>query len=142
MKLNLIPPFILLIPLAFSFISCDSGYADNSRLSYEEAKYTIEQEEKMYPASFLHVDGTSRKNFIGEWVLEGKISNTATVAKYKDVILNVSYYSKTETHLGTEKQILYDFFNPGTKVKFKIKSFGYKGAKSIKVDIVDATAIN
>lgn len=111
-------------------------------MSYEEARLTLEQQEIMYPTSFLTAEGTYRKNFIGEWVVEGTVSSTATVAKYKDVVLTISYYSKTETLLSTEQQTIYDYFTPGNKVKYKFRSYGYKGAESIGIDVSDAVATN
>ncbi|EJF08897.1 hypothetical protein O71_18186 [Pontibacter sp. BAB1700] len=140
MKIKLPINFALLLTLGLS--SCDSGYADSSSISYEEAKLSIEQQEKLYPLNFVDVDGTYRKNFIGEWVLEGKINSTATLAKYKDVVLDIKYYSKTETLIGRDREIIYDYLAPGSNVKFKIKTFGPKGAKSVGIDIADAATAN
>lgn len=136
MKIKLSINIILFFSI--SLISCDSGYADSSTLTYEEAKLTIEQNEKLYPLNFLDVDGTYRKNFIGEWVLEGKINSKATLAKYKDVVLDIRYYSKTETLLGNDRKVIYDYLAPGSNIKFKIKTFGPKGAQTVGINVADA----
>ncbi|MEJ8802130.1 hypothetical protein [Pontibacter sp. H249] len=141
MKTKLLLFFALSSVLAGSLTGCDPGYS-NSHTSYEEAKLTLEQQEQMYPTNFLTADGTYRRNLIGEWVIEGTVGSTATIAKYKDVVLTISYYSKTQTLLGTEQQTIYDYFSPGNKVKYKFKSFGFKGAKSIGIDVLGAAATN
>ena len=121
--------------LALGIISCTSGSSEN----YQDTKMSLEEQERQNPTSCLSVDGTYRKNLIGEWVIEGEISNTATLATYKDVVLEINYYSKTKTHLGTEKEAIYEYFPAGQAKKFKIKSFGYKGASAIGLNIINAS---
>ena len=123
-------------------ISCDSGSSLNydTSPSYEQTKMSLEDTELQNPTSFLSSDGTYRKNLMGEWVLEGKISNSATIATYKDVVLTVRFYSKTKTLLGTERQPVYDYFPAGKSKRFKIKTYGYKGTNTIGWEVTDATA--
>ncbi|KAA9338961.1 hypothetical protein [Adhaeribacter soli] len=140
MKLNFQFIYISII-LIFGFSACDSGHAGAGQ-SYEEAQLTIEQTEKVYPKQFIHSDGSFRKNLVGKWVIEGSIKSSATVATYKDVVLDVTYYSKTNSLIGSEQHTLYEYLTPRQTVKFKFKSFGYKGAESIGLGIADASPIN
>lgn len=130
----------VLAVLTFGLTSCESGYGTGS--SYQETKITLEEKENRNPTSFLSTDGTYRENLLGEWVLEGSISNTATIATYKDVVLEIHFFSKTKTHLGTEKEVLYEYFPAGQTKNFKIKTYGYKGTNSIGWDIVSASIAN
>ncbi|MCK4664130.1 MAG: hypothetical protein KAT68_14780 [Bacteroidales bacterium] len=123
---------IVLIVLTLGLTSCNSGS------SYQETKMTLEDKEKQNPTAFLLTDGTYRINLLGEWVLEGTISNSATIATYKDVVLKVDFYSKTETHLGSERHAIYEYFSAGQTKNFKIKTFGYKGTNSISWSIESA----
>ena len=78
----------------------------------------------------------------GEWVIEGEISNSATVAVYKDVDVECSFYSKTETHLGTETHTVSEFIEPGRSSSFKIKTYASAingKPKSIGLAIVSAS---
>ena len=128
--------------LSLALTSCNSSSSGSydTGSSYQETKMTLEDKEKQNPTSFLSTDGTYRKNLLGEWVLEGTISNSATIATYKDVVLEIYYYSQTETHLGTEKESIYEYFPAGKTKNFKIKTYGYKGTKTIGWDIVSASA--
>ena len=125
---------IVLIVLTLGLTSCNSGS------SYQETKMTLEDKEKQNPTAFLSTDGTYRINLLDEWVLEGTISNSATIATYKDVVLNVAFYSKTETHLGSERHTIYEYFSAGQTKNFKIKTFGYKGTNSIGWSIESASS--
>ena len=126
--------------------NCDSRSSDyrgrSSGSSYQATKITLEEKEKRSPTSFLSSEGTYKKNFFGEWVLEGTISNSATIAKYKDVVLNVHFYSKTKTLLGTQSHTIYEYFPAGRSKSFKIKTMGYKGTKSVGWDLVRASSSN
>ena len=142
-----IPDFLSLVAvmmLACALKSCHSdsssaGYS-NSRHSYQSTKMSLEEQEKGNPLSFLSCDGTYRKNLLGEWVLEGTISSSASVAEYKDVVLEVHFYSKTNTDLGTEYHTVYEYFPPGKSKRFKIKTYGYKGAKKVGWNVSGASA--
>ena len=101
---------------------------------------TIEEQEMREPTSFLKSEGTYRSNLIEEWVLEGTISSSATVAKYKDVVLLVNFYSKTKTLIGTERHPIYEYINPGRSINFKIKTNGFDGTESVGWDIESAEA--
>jgi hypothetical protein len=135
---------IVLTALTLGLTNCNSGSSGNydTGSSYQETKMTLEEKEKQNPTSFLSTDGTYRKNLMSEWVLEGTISNSATIATYKDVVLEISFYSKTKTLLGTEKEAIYEFFPAGQRKTFKIKTFGYKGTNSIGWEIISAAAAN
>lgn len=147
MKRTLIKPLTIitvLTVLTLGLTNCNSGSSDNydTGSSYQETKMTLEEKEKQNPTSFLSTDGTYRKNLMGEWVLEGSISNSATIATYKDVVLEISFYSKTKTLLGTEKEAVYEYFPAGQSKSFKIKTYGYKGTSSIGWNILSASAAN
>ena len=111
-----------------------------STSSYEKTKMNLEEEEKQNPLNFLSSTGTYRRNFIGQWVLEGNILNTATVASYKDVTFKIVYYSKTKTTLGTEEKTVFEYFKPNSTSAFKIKTTGFDGTSSIGFQIISAIA--
>ena len=126
----------LLFSCLFFLLSCNSNTPSPT---YEDTKQTLLEKEKSTPTIFLEVTGTYRKNLIDQLVLEGTISNNATLATYKDVVLNITYYSKTQTELGSEKKTVFDFFKPATKKDFKIKVSGYEETESVGLDIISAT---
>jgi hypothetical protein len=145
MKIRLI--FIKLylsITILASLSNCSTDSTEDfnteSDSSYQETKLTLEEQERANPLSFLSTDGTYKKNLIGEWVLNGTIYNSASIATYKDATLEVYFYSKTNTLIGKEKHSIYEYFAPGKTKSFKIKTYGYKGTSSIGWEIINASS--
>jgi hypothetical protein len=117
-------------------------YADVNDRNYEtysDKVMTIEEIENATPANFLDAHGTYNESFWGTKInVDGKISNSATVADYKDVVVRVTYYSKTKTVLGTEDYTLYEVFPPNSVKPFKLKIENYKDVNSIGWDVISA----
>ena len=129
--------------LLFVFIiSCNSlpDPKSNSKSlnSYEKTKENLEGKEKKNPIAFLSVEGKKRKNLIGQTVIKGRITNHASVASYKDVDVELSFYSKTGTLLEKDDETVYEVFGPGATRSFKTKYFAPKGTDSIAYEIKSA----
>jgi hypothetical protein len=136
---------LLLFLSVITLLSCEQnsspsmGESDHSSTGeYQEAKGSLESQEQNNPLSFLSVTGNYRKNLGGKFVINGSVQNKATLATYKDVTLKLSYYSKTGSFLGAENKIIYEFYGPGNSRSFSVKSAGYSGAQSVKVDVTGA----
>jgi hypothetical protein len=127
-----------IVVIIFLFFNC----AGKGTPGYESLKLTIEEQEKMAPLTFLSVDGKLWENLIGQTVIEGDISSSATVAKFKDAVLKVNFYTKTGTFLGSEDFVVYEFVNPGQSVHFKIKSFGPEASEKIDIKISEAVSVD
>ena len=129
--------FLLLAVLALA--SCGGGSSYDANNDYQVAQMTVEDRERAYPLDFLSATGTYKKNIIGEWVVEGSITSTATQITYKDVVVKVDYYTKTESFLGSESFTIYEFYSPNTQREFKIKSAGYANAELIGLSVDGAS---
>jgi hypothetical protein len=75
-------------------------------------------------------------------IIKGSITNSASLAKFKDAILMVSYYSATETEIKSEDHILYDYYGPNAKKKFSIYVHAPKDMKSFNIIVKTATPVN
>jgi hypothetical protein len=82
-----------------------------------------------------------RENFSGEKVIEGTLSSNSTVSNYKDVILAITFFSKTGTELTTQRHVIYEALTPHSKVKFKIKTYAPNATEEFSVKIYSATPI-
>lgn len=130
-----------LIMLCFVFIACNSNKKDDpakDKDKYQQTKETLEQTEKKNPKRFLTVDGHDRKNLIGQRVIKGTVSNKATVASFKDVDIELSFFSKTGTLLEKDHEVVYETIAPGESTSFKTKYFAPKGTDSVAMVIVGA----
>ena len=111
--------------------------------SYEESVMTIAETEAAYPNNYLDAGGNYQENFLGDKLkIAGFIKNTATVTTYKDVVIGVTYYSKTKTELSTENYTIYEFCPPNTKIPFNLKVKNYSNVGSIGWNVVSAVVKN
>ncbi len=133
---------IAIVMLIFGIASCNSGSSDNKEIdaSYIESKSTIENQEKEKPLAFLSIDATHKKNLFGMWVIEGDVTNSATLVTYKDIEIEVNYYSKENELLGTSTEVIPDEFPASETNAFKIKITGFEKTNNIDWKIINASA--
>ncbi|MFZ1370761.1 MAG: hypothetical protein WAR78_10275 [Ferruginibacter sp.] len=135
---KIIPAFIL---LSFVFAACNPDENANDskeKDKYEQTKVSLEQTEQKNPKRFLSVVGNDRKNLIGQRVIKGTVSNSATVASYKDIDIELSFYSKTGALLEKDHEMIYETIAPGSSTNFKTKYFAPRGTDSVAMKIVAA----
>ena len=125
---------------AFLLLGCNSRSKKEAAAkdSYEKAKESLEQSEKNTPLAFLSVSSRDKHNLIGQMVIHGAISNNAKIAVYKDIELELSFYSKTRVLLEKDHETIYELIAPGKSVDFKSKYYAPTGTDSIGIRIVDA----
>lgn len=143
--ISLVVGFILLGGVILNYFASQylhnrsDNYYENSLESYEEKVMTVEEMERSQPTDFLTADGTYNNNFLGDKIkIHGTITNIATVAKYKDAIIRVTYYSQTKTDLGSDEYTIYDIFAPNSTTSFELKIQKYKNANSVGWEVIDA----
>lgn len=115
----------LLVAIPAFLVACNSGTGSDSTLtdqSYETKVLSVEEMEKADPSKFLDAEGTYNENFWGNKLkIHGDVTNNATVANYKDVVIEVTFFTKTETVLDKQRYIIYDFFPAHQTKNFEMK---------------------
>jgi len=113
---------------------------NSSEETYEEKVMKIEEMEYSQPTKFLSADATYRENFWGDKIIvKCSITNKATVATYKDVVVRITYYSKTDTEIKSKEHVIYEVFPPqSTKtVEFKINNYAH--VYSLDCEVIGAS---
>jgi len=141
--------FLIVVGL-IALIICGLFVAKNLNLSsgsssrtggnnYQEKVMSVEEIERSQPTNFLTADGKYNQNFWGDKIkVHGVITNTATIASYKDAVVKVTYYSKTNTDLGNNTYTIYDNFPPHSVTKFELTIENYKNVNSIGWNVINA----
>lgn len=141
--------FIVVVLLAISWgiytvsqnWTYDSGTYEAPAETYQEKVMTVEEIEKSQPTNFLTAGGNYNENFWGNKIkVHGTITNTASVATYKDAVVRITYYSKTKTELGTHEYTIYETFPPTSTKNFELKIETYKDVNSIGWEVISAQA--
>lgn len=123
------------------FVNCQSK-AEKEKVAvdtYEKAKESLEEREKKNPVAFISVSSKDKHNLIGQTVIKGTVNNNAKVCVYKDVELELSFFSKTGVLLEKDSEKIYEVIEPGKSANFKTKYFAPKGTDSVGLKIVGAT---
>jgi len=108
----------------------------------EEIKTEVLQTEKQNPVSYISERTSNRQNLLGQTVLEGTLTNAATVANFKDVMLKVDFFSKTNTIIATENVSIYEQINPGQTISYKKKIYVSKDVANVHITVIGATPVN
>jgi len=131
----------LFATLIFSCKSNEAKKALSEKENYELTKKNLRDREIRSPQIFLMVTGSDKHNVLGQTVIKGVISNKATVAVYKDVDLQLDFYSKTGALLETDKETVFEVIRPGQSKSFKTKYFAPKGSDSVALKVLDAKIV-
>lgn len=133
---RIIAAFLLLTLLSACTSTAERQVEEKEK--YEKAVESLEEKEKKNPLQFLSVSSSDKHNLLGQTVIKGEVSNRAKVCTYKDVQLEVSFFSKTGALLEKGNETVYDEIQPGKSSAFKFKNFAPKGSDSIAIKVLGA----
>jgi hypothetical protein len=122
------------------FTACQSK-AEKEKVasdSYEQAKESLEEREKKNPVQFISVTSKDKHNLIGQTVIKGAVHNNAKICIYKDIELELSFFSKTGVLLEKDVEKIYEVIEPGKSADFKTKYFAPKGTDSVGIKVSGA----
>ena len=115
---------------------CDTDSAE----TYQQKVQSIKQTELSQPTNFLKASGTYNQTLFGNSIkLHGIITNIANVANFKDVVIKVTFYSKTKAFLGNNNYVVHDFFPPHSEKPFELKIDKLDDTNTIEWVVVKAT---
>lgn len=133
------------IPVALAMMtlvltSCNSGdkTPEKTKDKYEQTKESLAETEKKNPELFISVSGHDKRNLIGQTVVKGTLTNNAKVSSFKDVDLELSFFSKTGALLEKDHETIYETLEPGDNKSFKTKYFAPKGTDSVALKVTGA----
>ncbi len=129
---------LLIGSILFSACNSNEKKAADEKDIYEKSMKKLEERETKNPLQFLTITSKDKHNLIGQTVIKGTINNNAKIAVYKDVLLELSFFSKTKVLLEKDKETIYELVAPGKAVDFKTKYFAPKGTDSVGIKILNA----
>lgn len=133
---------LIVVLIIGKIINSNSVSSNNNPQTYQEKVMTVAEIENSQPTQFLTADGKYIQNFLGTKLkVYGTITNTATVASYKDAKVKVTYYTKTKTEIGSNTYTIYETFAPQSTVQFELKIENYQDVSTINWDVIDAIGI-
>jgi hypothetical protein len=143
-KIIMINVFVLTF---LSIISCK----ENREKTPDELKMELQMLEENTPLQYLElVQTTIQRNKIKEaglfssakydgYLITGKVKNSATLAKFKDLKLMVEFYSQTKTIIESKSYVKYEYFKPNTTKEFTLKVYPPEAMKGFGVYVIEAS---
>lgn len=104
-------------------------------------KEEVKKKEPSNPASYLKATMSWRKKLIGGTVLEGTLHNSAPGVNFKDPVILVTWLSKTNTVIGTNRYPLDEYVGAGKTILYKLKVKAPPKIAEIKVSVETATVV-
>lgn len=112
----------------------------NNEDIYTEKHMKASEVEFSDPSKFLTVESNHTKIENGRaFKMNSLIKNTAKYTSYKNPILEVTYYSKTNSILTAERYTVFEDFNPGDEKNFEFTINNYEGVEALNWNIVEAS---
>jgi hypothetical protein len=132
---------IYFVLISFAVTACtSSANHDRPSTKYEEKKQSLEEMERESPLKFLKVSSSYHGNLLNQSVIEGEITNKATLVGYKDINLQISFLDKEGALIEKQRHLLDEAIDAKSTNSYKIKARHVKGAESVSVDVVGAVA--
>ena len=131
----------IVVILALSVIASACGSREQKpSAKYEEKKASLEDMERDSPLKFLRVTASLRGNLVNQTVVEGEITNKATLVSYKNIKLQISFKDNEGGVIEKQKEVIDETVQPGGTATFKVKTSHVKGAGTVDVLVTDAVA--
>ena len=105
----------------------------------KKKEMTVEETEKANPLRFISASGQSRETIFGKkFVLNMKIENSATVAKYKDVVVKIEYVNATNSVVTTEERRFDESFPPHSTKNYEFKITKPSESSKLRLSVIQA----
>lgn len=124
---------MLSIAIGFGITGCGSSS------STTENKMSLEDQEKANPANFLTVQATYDHDAIGESSIDGSITNKASIADYRDVVLRIDFYNKDKAVIGNQTVTVNESIPNGETKLFKAKFKTPDDTENVNWTVIGAT---
>jgi hypothetical protein len=108
----------------------------------EELHTELLATEQRAPTNYLEVDGTYHRNFLNQLVLEGDITSKASLATFKDPVLSITWYSKTQTAISTQHYPVYELLRPQSAAHFELQTSAPGEVASVAMSVSEAKLVN
>ncbi|OGU96040.1 MAG: hypothetical protein A2475_01165 [Ignavibacteria bacterium RIFOXYC2_FULL_35_21] len=108
----------------------------------EELRQELVEKELKNPKKYLKIFVERKDPFIGRAYLICSVRNTATMATFKDIVIQVQYWSKTNSMIKKWDNTFYEFITPYSSKDCRIDLLKYGDeVASIKTVIVGAAPV-
>jgi|GEM_PF-4483037 len=121
----------------------DTSSSDTEEETAETDPMALEREQRLAerarPGEFVNLNYTSRRNLLGESIVEGSLSNSAELTMYSEFQMMVYFADAEGYFVDSASQVVFEQIVPGETAPFKLKQKGPRKAE-VSVKIIKAKA--
>jgi len=148
---------IAIIAAIVFFVSCTSPSSPiiiEKPKTPEELRAELKNDEQVAPQKYLSINAaTIRENITRPaglfnrsqsdgYLIQGEIRNSASIARFKDIILKVQYLSPTQSIIQENDYVVYEFFEPSSSKTVTFKVYPPDAMKGFSVSVKSATPVD
>lgn len=147
---------VVLFAGVFLLMKNNSNSSSSEQQDREVLKTQLVEQERTAPLFYLSIEGgqLQKKDVqirkkglfrVAKYREDGNIIsctiiNSATIAKYKDVVLKVTFYAKTQAEISSDEYPIHDFFAPGSSTPWQQHVYAPKESTGYFIEITSAVA--
>jgi hypothetical protein len=120
----------------------------------QQLRQELRTQEEAAPTINLSVSGSMQENQVliqkpdffhhsiykqDGYIIHGVIRSKASIARFKDVVVQITFYSETQTNLGSNNYIIYKYFEPNTETPFDLKVYPPPVMRNFGLSVVSAS---
>lgn len=124
-----------------TFGSSRAAFVPEREKTQEEIKIDLKSKEEAEPLKYLSLSYDVREAFDGRTRITGRVSNKASVAKFKDVVIRMTFYTKTDTEIDTEEKTVVEFLAPNSAKNFNWKIATPRKTAKVSLQIIDVAIV-
>ncbi len=147
---------IILLVLFAGFTILNNIQTENIPKTTEELRAELQLQELNNPLEYLTTKTTIKINHVmvrresifhdaeyenDGYLIEGTITNNADLAKFKDVVVRVIFYSATQTEIGSKEYTFYEYYKPHTNKPISLQVYPPVGYAGFGFEIVGASGV-
>lgn len=144
------------VALIMFFVSCNSASSPiviERPKTPEELRAELKHDEQVAPQRYLSINaamirenitrpaGLFNRSQSDGYLIQGEVRNSASIAKFKDVILKVQYLSPTQSVIQENDYVVYEFFEPSSSKPITFKVYPPDAMKNFSVSVKSATPV-
>lgn len=146
--------FIFIASILIVVCSCDS--ISERPKTPEELRLELMSQEQTQPTFYLEAEAKMKEDKVevrkaglfrdAEYAPDGhtifaKITNKATIARFKDVVVTITFYSQTETPIESKEFTIYEYFEPNTTKSIDLKVYPPEAMSKFGIEVKGATPV-
>ena len=147
---------VVLFAGVFLLVKNNSNSSSSEQQNPEVLKTQLVEQERSAPLLYLSIEGSQMQENRVQIRKQGlfhdakysddgfniscSIKNSATIAKFKDVVLTVTFYAKTEAPISSIDYPIHDFFEPGSTFPWKQHVYAPQETSTYGIEIKSASA--